>query len=121
MVPSAQADLRLSFGLYASEKPTTLVKKFRPIMNSREKQLSSELRTPVFIKLSISKTYEEGIGTLVNGLDKKVVTALHKVLLNFTDKNALQGIRQDGFNAASEQNYAVIHDAINFNPRFFVK
>jgi len=266
-ISSAHADLHLSFGLYASEKPTTLVKKFRPIMNSLEKQLSSELKTPVSIKLSISKTYEEGVGTLVNGmvdfarfgpasyiaahdvnqnisllvmeindgkkefngvicvhndspiksvadlkgksfafgseestigrylsqryllnhdikavdlnsfsymgrhdkvgyavvngkydagamkestfnkmvksglplrsiasfknvtkpwvaragLDNKVKAALQKILLNFNDKVALTGIKQDGFTAASDNDYKIVRDAINNNPKFFVK
>jgi len=63
----AHADIKLSFGLYSSEAPTTLVKQFRPVINSLEKQLSRDLKTTVSIKLSISKTYEEGIDSLVNG------------------------------------------------------
>jgi len=266
-VTPAHADLKLSFGLYSSEKPTTLVKMFRPILNTLEKQLSAELKTPVSIKLSISKTYEEGIGALANGLvdfsrfgpasyimahdinpdilllameikngkkifegnicvhsdspiktvadlkgkrfafgneestigrylsqqylakhsikasdldtynylsrhdkvgyavasgkydagaiknstlkkmiksgqplrsiasfnnvtkpwvarsglDKKVVDAIRKALLDFSDKRALKGIRQDGFTVASEADFKSIRDAIKFNPHFFVR
>lgn len=61
------ADVSLSFGLYSSDKPTSLVKKFRPILNSLEKTLSTDLQTQVSIKLSITKTYESGITALVNG------------------------------------------------------
>ncbi len=66
-IAQAQADIKLSFGLYSSETPTSLVKKFRPIINTLEKKLSSDLATNVSIKLSISKSYEEGIDSLVNG------------------------------------------------------
>jgi len=67
VLSQAHADIKLSFGLYSSETPTTLVKQFRPIINSLEKKLSRELATDVSIKLSISKSYEDGIDSLVNG------------------------------------------------------
>lgn len=67
VLSQAHADIKLSFGLYSSDTPTTLVKKFRPIINSLEKKLSKDLSTNVSIKLSISKSYEEGIDSLVNG------------------------------------------------------
>jgi len=57
IVNPAQADIKLSFGLYTSDKPTTLVKKFRPILNSLENSLSNTLDTKVSIKLSIAKSY----------------------------------------------------------------
>lgn len=66
-VSQAHADINLSFGLYSSDKPTTLVRKFRPIINSLEQSLSRDLNTRVSIKLSISKTYEDGITALTNG------------------------------------------------------
>ncbi|MDH5182006.1 MAG: phosphate/phosphite/phosphonate ABC transporter substrate-binding protein [Gammaproteobacteria bacterium] len=63
----ANESIQLAFGLYASDKPTTLVQKFRPILNKLEKDLSGELHKEVKIKLSISKTYEEGIEQLISG------------------------------------------------------
>lgn len=61
------ADIGLSFGLYTSDKPTTLVKKFRPILNELEKELSHRLKTKVSIKLSIARSYEQGISALAEG------------------------------------------------------
>lgn len=66
-VTPVQADIQLSFGLYTSDKPTTLVKKFRPILNSLEKTMSESLNTKVTIKLSIAKTYEQGVFALTKG------------------------------------------------------
>lgn len=63
----AHADVKLSFGLYTSDKPTTLVKKFRPILSTLEKMMSTSLQTDVSIKISISKSYEQGISSLVKG------------------------------------------------------
>lgn len=63
----ASEKLMLSFGLYASDKPTTLVKKFRPILNQLEKDLSSSMKKEVSIKISIAKTYQAGIDNLVKG------------------------------------------------------
>ena len=63
----ARADIKLSFGLYTSDKPTTLVKKFRPILNSLEKTMSASLKKKVSIKLNIATTYEKGVSALVNG------------------------------------------------------
>ena len=67
VVNLAQADINLSFGLYTSDKPTTLVKKFRPILDSLESSMSSSLNTRVSIKLSITKSYEHGILSIANG------------------------------------------------------
>ena len=67
IVSPVQADLKLSFGLYTSDKPTTLVKKFRPILNSLENSMSNALDTKVSIKLSIAKSYEQGILALSKG------------------------------------------------------
>lgn len=64
---SAGQTVSLSFGLYASDKPTSLVKKFRPILNKLEQELSRELQQDVKIKLSIAKTYQAGIDNLVQG------------------------------------------------------
>ncbi|MDH5692873.1 MAG: PhnD/SsuA/transferrin family substrate-binding protein [Gammaproteobacteria bacterium] len=66
-LPGAHAEIKLSFGLYASDKPTTLVRQFRPILNDLEKELSQSLHTPVKIKLSIAPNYTQGLADLVNG------------------------------------------------------
>lgn len=65
--PQINAEIKLSFGLYTSDKPTTLVKKFRPILNTLEKKMSSSIGEKVSIKLSITKSYEQGILALSKG------------------------------------------------------
>lgn len=61
------ADIRLSFGVYTSDKPSAMVKKFRPIINTLEKMLAAELESPVKIKMQVAKSYEEGIQDIVTG------------------------------------------------------
>jgi len=36
---TAQADVNLKFGVYTSDKPTTMVKMFRPILNILEQEM----------------------------------------------------------------------------------
>ncbi len=57
----------LNFGLYATDKPTVIVKKFRPILNYLESALEDKLNEPVTIRTQIAKTYELGIEALANG------------------------------------------------------
>ena len=63
----ADEPIKLSFGLYTSDKPTTLVKKFRPILNALQDDLSQRMGRTVSIKLSIARTYHDGIHDLVEG------------------------------------------------------
>ena len=57
----------LNFGLYATDKPTVIVKKFRPILNYLESALEDKLNEPVEIRTQIAKTYELGIEALARG------------------------------------------------------
>lgn len=57
----------LTFGLYTTDKPSTLVKAYRPILTVIEQDLSATLGEPVNIKLQIAKSYQEGIDALVSG------------------------------------------------------
>lgn len=63
----AQQELQLVFGLYATDKPSVLVKTFRPMLTAIEKDLSESLEMPVSIQTHISRTYESGVAALVNG------------------------------------------------------
>ena len=63
----AQAKVMLSFGVYASDKPSAMVRQFRPILNVVEMRMTEMLGEPVEIRLQVSKTYEQGIADLVNG------------------------------------------------------
>lgn len=63
----AIAEIKLTFGVYTSDKPTTMVTTFRPIMNALEKSLSAKLNEPVSIRMQVAKSYDQGINDLVNG------------------------------------------------------
>lgn len=57
----------LNFGLYATDKPTVIVKQFRPILNHLETVLEKKLNKPVKIKTQIARSYEKGIDSLATG------------------------------------------------------
>ena len=64
---AAQADLALTFGVYSSDKPTAMVRQFRPILNALEKNMSKIRGEPVKIRMQVAKTYQEGMNDLVTG------------------------------------------------------
>ncbi|PCJ33574.1 MAG: phosphonate ABC transporter substrate-binding protein [Moraxellaceae bacterium] len=64
---NSYADIELKFGIYTSDKPTTMVKMFRPILNVIEASLSEKLSTPTRITLQVASDYKKGIENLVNG------------------------------------------------------
>ena len=61
------ADVTLKFGVYTSDKPSTMVKKFRPALTVLESKLTAQLGEPVRISMQVAKTYEQGIADLVQG------------------------------------------------------
>lgn len=63
----AQADLTLSFGVYSSDKPSSMVKQFRPILNVLEKKMSVIRGEPVKISMHVAKSYQQGLEDLVSG------------------------------------------------------
>jgi len=63
----AQAEISLAFGVYASDKPSTMVKQMRPILNTLQRDLTQLMGEPVNIRLQIAKTYEQGVIDLVAG------------------------------------------------------
>ena len=64
---SVLAETELRFGIYATDLASTLVKKFKPLLKHVEARMSENLGEPVKIKLVISKTYELGLDSLLNG------------------------------------------------------
>ena len=64
----AGAEVRLNFGVYTSDKPTTMVKKLSPIVHDLERILSKKLDEPVSIRMQISSTYEKGIQAIASGV-----------------------------------------------------
>jgi len=63
----AHGDVELSFGVYTSNKPTAMVRKFRPVFNAIEKRLAEELNEPVKIRIQVAKDYSQGIEHLASG------------------------------------------------------
>ncbi|TLP62736.1 phosphonate ABC transporter substrate-binding protein [Parasedimentitalea maritima] len=63
----AKADVTLTFGTYAADKPTETVRKYRPFLSFLAERMSEELGEPVTIKMKIAKEYEAGIEQLASG------------------------------------------------------
>jgi len=57
----------LSFGVYTSNKPTAMVKKFKPMLKAIEKDLEARLGEPVKIRIQVAKDYTQGIQHLATG------------------------------------------------------
>lgn len=65
--PVIAQETELTFGLYTADKPSEMVKTYRPILSAIEKNLAIELEHPVKIKMQIARSYEEGVDALVQG------------------------------------------------------
>lgn len=63
----AEAKVELTFGIYATDRPTEVVKKFKPLLSAIEKDMSKRLGEAVKIKIIVSKSYEEGVSNLSSG------------------------------------------------------
>ncbi len=63
----AAADIELTFGAYTADKPTEVVKQFKPILTYLEQDLTERLGEPVTFKMRIARTYEAGLDDLVAG------------------------------------------------------
>ena len=65
--PVSLADVELKFGVYASDKPTVVVKKFHPMLSALEGMLSERLGQQVSIKLQVASSYQIGIEAAASG------------------------------------------------------
>ena len=63
----AESTLRLNFGVYSSNKPSAMVKVYRPILKVLEENMSRHLERDVDIRMQIAKDYDQGISHLING------------------------------------------------------
>ncbi|NND92519.1 MAG: PhnD/SsuA/transferrin family substrate-binding protein [Granulosicoccus sp.] len=63
----AEGTVRLNFGVYSSNKPSAMVKVYRPILKELEVSMSQRLRRSVDIRMQIAKDYDQGISHLING------------------------------------------------------
>lgn len=66
-VSNAYAEQNLVFGVYTSDKPVEMVKKFRPILSIIEQKMTEKLKQPVHIKIQVANDYDKGISNLVEG------------------------------------------------------
>jgi phosphonate transport system substrate-binding protein len=63
----AKAIDTLIFGTHAFEKPTTTVRKLRPILNALEQKLETQLGRPIKIRMRVAKSYHAAIADLTAG------------------------------------------------------
>lgn len=59
--------LQLEFGVYQSDKATVMYRKLSPVLEWLQNDLEARVKRPVDIRLTIFKTYDEGIESLVQG------------------------------------------------------
>ena len=67
--PMAVADdrVRLNFGVYSSNKPSAMVRTFKPSLNALENIMADKLGRDVDIRMQIAKDYDQGLNDLVSG------------------------------------------------------
>ncbi|MFS4583556.1 PhnD/SsuA/transferrin family substrate-binding protein [Phaeobacter sp. C3_T13_0] len=64
---TARADITLTFGTYAADKPTVTVKKYRPFLTFLSNRLGEALGEKVVVRMTVAKEYQEGINQLASG------------------------------------------------------
>jgi phosphonate transport system substrate-binding protein len=65
--PETTAELELRFGVYQTDKASTVFESFRPVLDALEEGVSARLGRTVEIDLQISATYEAGRSDLTQG------------------------------------------------------
>ncbi len=65
--PVSLGDVELRFGVYATDKPTVVVKKFGPMVAELQRLLTKRSSRQVRIKLEVASTYEKGIQAAASG------------------------------------------------------
>ncbi len=66
-IAPVQAEVSLKFGVYTSDKPTTMVRMFRPVLNALETLLTEKLGESTRITLQVASNYDQGIEEMVTG------------------------------------------------------
>jgi phosphonate transport system substrate-binding protein len=68
VVPSVSENIpTLSFGVYTSDKPSEMYKKFKPMLRYIEDEIAARIEDSPQIKLVIYKTYELALEAFING------------------------------------------------------
>ena len=63
----AAAPLRLNFGVYSANKPSEMVRVFKPVLRELETRMSARLGREVDIRMQIARDYDRGITDLTEG------------------------------------------------------
>ncbi|RTE65296.1 phosphonate ABC transporter substrate-binding protein [Amphritea opalescens] len=63
----AAAEIKLSFGVYTADKPTVVVRAFKPLLKQLERFVSDDLGEPVTIKLQVASSYAAGVSDISLG------------------------------------------------------
>jgi phosphate/phosphite/phosphonate ABC transporter binding protein len=66
-ISPSYAQISLTFGTYAADKPTETVRKFKPFLDYLSTELSNSLGEPVTIRIKIASEYDQGISDLTEG------------------------------------------------------
>lgn len=61
------AEISLTFGTYAADKPTETVRKYKPFLDFLAGRLTERLGEPVTIRIKIARSYADGITQLATG------------------------------------------------------
>lgn len=61
------AELKLTFGVYTADKPSTVVRQFRPVLGAIERGMSDQRGDKVTISMQVAKSYDEGVQDLTEG------------------------------------------------------
>ena len=62
-----ESPLRLNFGVYSSNKPSAMVRVFKPALKELERRMGERLEREVDIRMQIARDYERGITDLTEG------------------------------------------------------
>ena len=64
---ASEPPLRLNFGVYSSNKPSAMVRVFKPALQELERLMGQRLGREVDIRMQIARDYERGITDLTEG------------------------------------------------------
>ena len=67
VLAAGDGDVQLNFGVYTSNKPTAMVRTFKPTLNQLEESMARKLGRNVDIRMQIAKDYDEGVAALIDG------------------------------------------------------
>lgn len=63
----AHAEVKLTFGVYTSDKPSRMVIKFKPLLREVERKMTARLQENIVIRMQVFATYEKGIEAIAEG------------------------------------------------------